>query len=204
MAAQAPPARAVVYDFDWSLINENSDYWVPAQLDAGLMEYIHQRQGSVQFTALMADVAGQLHARGFSRAQIEDALARIPVYDECVQSLRLAKARGSRVYIVSDANTVYIETVLRARGVAAQVDAIVTNAARFDSEGRLLIAYVAGRGGRGAGPILTKPAHVLRGLRTVVVISTSTRLRPSRPLSPRRPAGPTTRLTLRTAARAAP
>jgi HAD superfamily phosphoserine phosphatase-like hydrolase len=132
-----PPAsagKAVVFDFDWSLINENSDYWLPAQLRPELDAYIRENEQKLQFTALVADVARRMHDHGITRAQIESTLARIPVYPECLEAMRLAKARGARVMIVSDANEVFIGTVLRHHGVDGCVDAVVTNRAHFDGE----------------------------------------------------------------------
>lgn len=122
---------AVVFDFDQSMVDDNTDTVVPGVLAADMLEYIRDRSRTVQWTALMADVATQLSRRGFGRADIERALMTTPVQEGVWDSVRLAKARGLRVYIVSDANEVYINTILEGHGVRGLIDGVHTNPARF-------------------------------------------------------------------------
>ena len=64
-AADAPPL--VVWDFDWSLINENSDTYVIERLDpsGGIWRDAEKRlRRGADWTGLMDWAAGELHAAG--------------------------------------------------------------------------------------------------------------------------------------------
>ena len=58
------PAPLVVWDFDWSLVNENSDTFVVEKLDdSGAIWAAAERkhQNGMQWTELMHWVVGALH-----------------------------------------------------------------------------------------------------------------------------------------------
>jgi 2,3-diketo-5-methylthio-1-phosphopentane phosphatase len=135
-----PPPALVVFDFDCSLIDVNSDEWVPAQLAPPLLAHIAEHKRGVQWTALMADVAVRMHAAGVTRAAVEACLAAMPVAEEVVAVIRAAAAASIPVHIVSDANAVYISAFLAGRGLAPAVAGVVTNRAEWDAHGCLRIA----------------------------------------------------------------
>jgi 2,3-diketo-5-methylthio-1-phosphopentane phosphatase len=131
---------ALVLDWDWSVVNENTDTFVPGQLDPTLLRYIHERSSSgVQWTALMADVARKLHSKGFVQADIDRALCAIPVFKEILQAIQLAYEHGLDVHVVSDANQVYIDTIARHLGIDRCITSVVTNKAAFNAAGLLVI-----------------------------------------------------------------
>ncbi|GAB5591741.1 hypothetical protein Unana1_06641 [Umbelopsis nana] len=55
------------------------------------------------------------------------------------QVLRRLSENNTTVVILSDANTVFIESILKSHGVRQYVDKIVTNPAKFDDDGKLII-----------------------------------------------------------------
>jgi hypothetical protein len=59
--------KAVVFDWDWSAVNDNTDTWVPQSLSADVLAYIHSNPDKLQWTALMAEAARRLHKAGVSR-----------------------------------------------------------------------------------------------------------------------------------------
>jgi pyridoxal phosphate phosphatase PHOSPHO2 len=63
------------------------------------------------------------------------------MFPEVEEIFRLVKSGGHQMFIVSDANTIYIETTLRKLDLLSSVDAIVTNPAHFDESGLLVIRY---------------------------------------------------------------
>ena len=136
MASERSPV--IVFDWDWSAVNENTDTFVPTQLAPDLLRYISLKHSVVPWTALMADIAAQMFVRGITHAQIRDALCRLPCDDDMLSCFSLAAEQRVPLHIVSDANTVYIRTILEHRGLTC--DSVTTNTAYFDDAGQLIIA----------------------------------------------------------------
>lgn len=87
-------ARTVIWDFDWSLINENTDTWVFLQQPGGDKEWEHlkerQRQG-VQWTRLMDEMLQRHCERGRTVADLVVALQGIPVFPEHIEAVKVAR-----------------------------------------------------------------------------------------------------------------
>lgn len=142
-AAAAPRANTsdvlVVFDYDWSLVNENSDTFIFRELHAPLLDAIERERAQwtaeSSWTALMDKLLGELVAQQphVTPALIRETLARIPVLDRMLDAVRLAvDTHGADVKIVSDANTVYIESMLAHHGLSAHVSEIFTNRGFFE------------------------------------------------------------------------
>ena len=122
----------VVWDFDWSLINENSDTWILEQLAPTLLTDLKKLQqtepdrfGRGQWTALMDHLLTLLGTREkVTRGALERRLASIPFADENVACVRLAAAAGCEQRILSDANEVYIDKILEARSLRGAFSAV--------------------------------------------------------------------------------
>lgn len=136
----APKRVLVVFDYDWSLVNENSDTFVFRELHPPLLERLRERVASrdgTSWTALMDELLGQLAEQqpSATATRIRHALARIPVLDRMLDAVRLAASSpGTVVAIVSDANSVYIESMLAYHALASCVHEVVTNPAAFDGD----------------------------------------------------------------------
>ena len=136
------PTHLIVFDFDWSLVNENSDTYVVHALDpSGAIWAAAEKRlaQGMQWTALMDWVAGELHAAGHTAADMQAALARLPVLPSALAALSLARQHGAEMRILSDANSVYIAWILDALGLADAFAAVVTNPAEAEADGRLRI-----------------------------------------------------------------
>ncbi|KAG0314906.1 hypothetical protein BGZ97_008836 [Linnemannia gamsii] len=140
----SPSKRLFVFDFDWTLIDADSDYFVFEHLNAELSKIQLDSIGKVQWTDLQQRLLGELFDRGVSREDIERTLTSIPFAPERIEALKLMKEQGSDLYILSDANTVYIETVLKAYNIDNLFTGILTNPAQFDSRGRLNVTRYHG------------------------------------------------------------
>ncbi|KAJ3193051.1 hypothetical protein HK101_005521 [Irineochytrium annulatum] len=141
----------IALDFDWTVIDEDSDHWVFDQLSAELRAKMKTLSGKVQWTDLMVisqclphalttsqhQLLGELHAVGTSREDIVAALSRVPLRPAMAELFRMAREAGGDVIIVSDANTVYIDEILRYNGLRECVAEIVTNPGTWDAAGRL-------------------------------------------------------------------
>ena len=56
-----------------------------------------------------------------------------------IETLRVMKNGNTDIIILSDANSIFIETILNAYGVHHLVSAIITNPAAWDENGRLRV-----------------------------------------------------------------
>jgi pyridoxal phosphate phosphatase PHOSPHO2 len=155
----------VVWDFDWSLINENSDTYVVEQLDqsgrvwAEGQERLHK--GRMGWTELMDWALGELHGEGCTEAQIGGALATIPILGGALDAVALAQEAGAEQRILSDANTVYIDRILSTRGLQSTFSEVVTNPASYDAAGRLRVRPHQPRGAAHGCPLC--PPNLCKG-----------------------------------------
>ncbi|OAD80420.1 hypothetical protein PHYBLDRAFT_161062 [Phycomyces blakesleeanus NRRL 1555(-)] len=123
-----------VFDFDWSLIEEDSDHWAISRLSPEQWEICLAQRGRVSIDT-MDEAICKLQDQGITKSQFEKVLKTIPML---WVNLKL-NANNTRVLIVSDANTFYIETILEAYNVRNLVTDIITNRFYTDSHGRFRI-----------------------------------------------------------------
>lgn len=135
----------VVWDFDWSMIDDNSDTFIvkqllPADEYKALMK--DKRAEFPVWTDLMQQCFLELHRKGFDTSHFDEVMARIPVHADILELIRELHLRGVAQYIVSDANTVLISAFLRAHTLEhVFVDRIFTNPAEFHEHGHLEVKY---------------------------------------------------------------
>ncbi|GJJ73613.1 pyridoxal phosphate phosphatase PHOSPHO2 [Entomortierella parvispora] len=139
-----------VFDFDWTLIEADSDHWVMEKLGGLTREEFESTYKDVQWTDLQDMLLGRLFDRGVTKAHLEATLREIPMMPETIAALQLMKAQGSDLVILSDANTFYVDTILKAHGIDHLFSKIITNPSHFDEQGRLRVARFHG---------LDKPPH---------------------------------------------
>ena len=156
--------RVVIFDFDHSLVDDNTDTFIPKMLRPGLLEHISARsRAGTQWTALMDEVAGLMHRDGVSRSDIEGALRGIPVHADMVAAVREAAGAGVAVHIVSDANEIYISVLLEHLGLADSITSVSTNAARWEGERMCISAFCDVPHGCERCPVNMCKAAVLQG-----------------------------------------
>ena len=109
----ATQATLLVWDFDWSLVNENTDTFVVQQLDPSGEVWRNGKQKMQQgvgWTELMDWALGVLRPTGARRA-----LSAIDHRRRAARGPGGARGRRRAAHIV-DANSHYIATVLAAHG----------------------------------------------------------------------------------------
>ncbi|GMF65058.1 unnamed protein product [Phytophthora lilii] len=125
----------VVFDYDWSLINDNSDTYIFQKLYPELLETLRERRKKEpSWTKIMDDMLGVIASEkpNITPDMIRDAIARVPIQPHMLDALRLAAEQfNADVKIVSDANSVYIESMLEHYGLAKHVSEVITNPASF-------------------------------------------------------------------------
>jgi len=126
----------VVFDFDYSLINDNSDTYVIEQLTPHLMEVMKDLRRTTfkgQWTKLMHHMVNKMMAEeGVTLQAMNECLSKIPIFAENIEAVRLASERGCELAVLSDANTHYIDVILDHNGMLPLFSRIVTNYAKLD------------------------------------------------------------------------
>ncbi|RPD59908.1 hypothetical protein L226DRAFT_487823 [Lentinus tigrinus ALCF2SS1-7] len=137
-----PPVerQLIVFDFDWSLADQDSDRWVLEVLAPKLRKKMKELKKEVQWTDLVASCMQELHEQGGTREQIEDALRLMPVHPAMIRGVSSLKSRGKTTFfLLSNANIIYITTVLKSKGLESLFHEIVTNPAEWDPSGLLKV-----------------------------------------------------------------
>ncbi|KAK9814809.1 hypothetical protein WJX72_011889 [[Myrmecia] bisecta] len=138
--AAAKPRQLFVCDFDWSLIEENSDTFVVKELGAW-EAFCRLKATQLPWTQLMDAALGAAHAEHHATAaSIRAACARTPLH-QAMHEVVLAAAGAAHcdLAIVSDANTVFIHEILSAHQLTECFREVHTNPAVFNGEGALRV-----------------------------------------------------------------
>ncbi|CAL4970519.1 unnamed protein product [Urochloa decumbens] len=130
-------APLVVFDFDKTIVDCDSDNWVVDALGAtrrfdDLLQFLPWN------TAIDA-MMGELHAAGRTAEDVRACLRAAPLSPHVAAAVRASHARGCELRVLSDANAFFVGTVLAHHGLAAFFSGTDTNPAHIDAAGRLRI-----------------------------------------------------------------
>ncbi|XP_031487349.1 thiamine phosphate phosphatase-like protein [Nymphaea colorata] len=127
----------VVFDFDKTIIDVDSDNWVVDGLGftARFDELLH----TMPWNSMMDKLMGELHEQGKTIDDIAECLKTAPLPPQSVSAIKSAYSLGCDLRVVSDANTFYIETILKHHGLLEYFSEINTNPGYVDDSGRLRI-----------------------------------------------------------------
>ncbi|XAR67643.1 Inorganic diphosphatase [Bertholletia excelsa] len=127
----------VVFDFDKTIIDLDSDNWVVDEL--GATDLFNQLLPTMPWNTLMDRMMKELHSQGKSIEDVAEVLKRAPIHPRIVPAIKAAHAMGCDLRILSDANLFFIETIVEHLGIKDCFSEINTNPTRVDEEGRLRI-----------------------------------------------------------------
>ncbi|KAL9225601.1 hypothetical protein vseg_001506 [Gypsophila vaccaria] len=127
----------VIFDFDKTIIDVDSDNWVVDELD--LTDLFDQLIPTMPWNTLMDTMMKEIHEHGIQIDQISKVLTRIPIHPRVVPAIKASYDMGCDLRIVSDANTFFIETILHHLGIRDCFSEINTNPSYIDEEGKLRI-----------------------------------------------------------------
>ncbi|GMI82125.1 pyrophosphate-specific phosphatase1, phosphate starvation-induced gene 2 [Hibiscus trionum] len=127
----------VVFDFDKTIIDCDSDNWVVDEL--GFTDLFNQLLPTMPWNSLMDTMMKEIHAKGKTIGDIVEVLKRTPIHPRIVQAVKSAHALGCELRIVSDANMFFIETILEHLGLKEYFSEINSNPGFVNEEGRLRI-----------------------------------------------------------------
>lgn len=108
----------VVYDFDWSLINENCDLYVFKKLAPELVGRPHELYRLNQandWAYAMHEAMDELFRHGFKKEHIKAAFSDVPLHSSMIKALHLLAEHGCELIIVSGANVIFIDHILEVR-----------------------------------------------------------------------------------------
>ncbi|KAL0297674.1 UNVERIFIED_CONTAM: Inorganic pyrophosphatase 2 [Sesamum radiatum] len=92
------------------------------------------------WNSLMDRMIKEVHAQEKTLEDIKEVLRRVPMHPRVVPAIKKAHALGCDLRIVSDANTLFIETILDHLGIKDCFIEINTNPSCIDDQGRLRIS----------------------------------------------------------------
>ncbi|KAK6125094.1 hypothetical protein DH2020_041158 [Rehmannia glutinosa] len=128
----------VVFDFDKTIIELDSDNWVVDEL--GATDLFNELLPTMPWNLLMDRMMKELHAQGKTIEEIKEVLKRAPIHPRIVPAIKKAHALGCDLRILSDANMFFIETIIDHLGIKNCFSEINTNPSYVDNEGRLRIS----------------------------------------------------------------
>ncbi|CAK5281611.1 unnamed protein product, partial [Mycena citricolor] len=138
-----PPNMArqlVVFDFDYSMADNDTDRWVFEVNAPEIRRWIEDNEGGIQFTDMIAQALRDAHARGVTREQLENALRIMPFHPAMVRAIKNLNAGGKTTFFcLSNANSIYISTILKEQGLESMFTEIVTNPAEWTETGLLAL-----------------------------------------------------------------
>ncbi|KAL3618253.1 hypothetical protein CASFOL_038574 [Castilleja foliolosa] len=126
----------VIFDFDKTIIDLDSDNWVVDEL--GFTELFDQLLPTMPWNSLM--MMKVVHAQGKTIEDIKEVLRRVAIHPMMVPTIKKAHALGCDMRILSDANIFFIETILDHLGIKDCFSEINSNPSFVDEDGRLRIS----------------------------------------------------------------
>eukprot|EP00058_Branchiostoma_floridae_P003529 XP_002589017.1 hypothetical protein BRAFLDRAFT_87490 [Branchiostoma floridae] len=132
----------VVFDFDNTIIDDDGDTWVlklAPRREAP--HWLKQTYRNGYWTEYMENIFQYLHDNGTTPDEIFDSLEKISYTDKMQDVLKFIANNSAKFdcIVISDSNTVFIDTILKAGGVKHAVNNVFTNPAHFDKSNCLHI-----------------------------------------------------------------
>ncbi|PAN04804.1 hypothetical protein PAHAL_1G093000 [Panicum hallii] len=137
MAASNGGAPLVVFDFDKTIVDCDSDNWVVDAL--GATDRFDELLRHLPWNHAIDAMMGELHAEGRMAEDVRACLRAAPLSPHVAAAIRSAHARGCELRVLSDANAFFIDAVLAHHGLAGYFAGTDTNPAHVDPAGRLRI-----------------------------------------------------------------
>lgn len=131
-----------VFDFDDTLVDCNSDTWIHKLApDKTIPESLEYKPGQDYFKHVQS-VLAYLHSKGITEQQYNECLSTMPAVAGMIDPLIETLAKQPEKYdmiILSDANSFFISSYLKAKSLDTAITTVLTNPARFLEDGQLAI-----------------------------------------------------------------
>ncbi|KAI3868960.1 hypothetical protein MKX03_003331 [Papaver bracteatum] len=127
----------VVFDFDHTIIDCDSDDWVFDQF--GVTKLFNQLLSTMSWNSSVDMVMKEIHSLGGTIEEMVEGLKRVPLHPQMITAIKSAHSLGCDLRIVSDANVFFIETILKHYGLLEYFSEIITNPNSVDEQGRFRV-----------------------------------------------------------------
>lgn len=131
------------FDFDHTILNENTDLYIVKMVPGGsLPEEIQALYTKDNWTDYMGEVFKYLHKLGYGPTEMNTFMGNMifaPGMEELITTLKTFNSVDQ--IIISDSNSIFIDTILKRLKLRDCFEAVFTNPAQFDSNGLLTIDY---------------------------------------------------------------
>lgn len=132
----------IVFDFDETLVDCNSDTWIHQLVPSKqLPENIEYRPGQDYFKHVQS-VLSYLYTLNVREQDYYNCLSTMPSVPGMIESLIATLGKEPDKYdmiILSDSNSFFINTYLKAKSLENLFSTVLTNLARFNEDGQLII-----------------------------------------------------------------
>ncbi|XP_018310517.1 pyridoxal phosphate phosphatase PHOSPHO2 [Mycetomoellerius zeteki] len=128
----------VAFDFDHTICDGNTDLVVQNLLPIEISKDVHNLRKSSGWIAYMSKIFELLHENSVRAHQIENVIIGIPEVAGMQRLLTSLHDNGHEIIIISDSNSMFIDTWLRSKRLDRVVSHVFTNPARYD-KGRLRV-----------------------------------------------------------------
>nr|XP_020472810.1 pyridoxal phosphate phosphatase PHOSPHO2 isoform X1 [Monopterus albus] len=128
----------IVFDFDHTMVDDNSDTWVVRCLPGQtLPDSVKNSYRKGQWTEFMGRVMTYIGDLEISPDRIRHVMETIPFTAGMTDLLTFISENKSTIdcIVISDSNTMFIDWILCAAGLRVAVDQVFTNPAKFNEHG---------------------------------------------------------------------
>ncbi|CAN9506885.1 unnamed protein product [Ophioblennius macclurei] len=128
----------MVFDFDHTVVDDNSDTWVIRCLpNQTLPDSVKSSYRKGHWTEFMGRVMKHIGEQEVSPDGVRTVMETIPYTAGMMDLLTFILENKNMVdcIVISDANTLFIDWILRAGGLRGAVDHVFTNPAQFNERG---------------------------------------------------------------------
>lgn len=134
------PPTAIVWDFDWSLIDANGAIRAMEHLNPERLPDLYN-SGESDWIEHSNFLMQGIYERGVSKEAIIECMEQITVSNGCLAAVKYAAEKGIEQVILSDSNTVWIEAFLAHHGIRQYFSEIVANSGKFEGHRLHIIPY---------------------------------------------------------------
>ena len=141
MASREKKRTLFVFDFDLTLVDDNTDTWIMSicpelQIRENLRSF---RKQFGCWTDLM-DHIFSLISPHTTEQDILGHMCQLRLYEQATKAVTAVRdCPNSEAIIISDANTIFIECILKECGIREVIKEVFSNPAQFEPDGRLRV-----------------------------------------------------------------
>uniref|UniRef100_A0A672YKY6 Phosphatase, orphan 2 n=2 Tax=Sphaeramia orbicularis TaxID=375764 RepID=A0A672YKY6_9TELE len=132
----------MVFDFDHTVVDDNSDTWVIRCLpNQTLPDSVKKSYRKGHWTEFMGRVMKYIGDQEVTPDRVRSVMETIPFTAGMMDLLTFISEHKSTIdcIVISDSNTIFIDWILHAAGVQGAVDQVFTNPAKFSELGYMEI-----------------------------------------------------------------